>query len=148
MIGIKNDGCDVFGFLNMIWVWIFDMSLIWNFDVKIMTSIEWYCLWIWCCAKVLILLVFWMIFDWIFGGLLDEILWIECNFWLSSIEALFYKGLMGFLVLEWWFLVLWKVVKCLILLGFIEVGIELKMGVEAWKHQICPFWQPVICPKM
>ena len=36
--------------------------------------------------------------DWIFGSLLDKILLIECDFGLSSIEALFYKGLMGFLV--------------------------------------------------
>ena len=36
-----------------------------------------------------------------FGSLLDKILLIECDFGLSSIEALFYKGLMGFLVLEW-----------------------------------------------
>ena len=28
--------------------------------------------------------------------MLDEILWIECDFWLSSIEALIYKGLRGF----------------------------------------------------
>ena len=31
---------------------------------------------------------------------------------------------MGFLVLEWWFLMVWKVVKCLISVGFVEVGIE------------------------
>lgn len=35
-------------------VWIFDVS----FMIKNMTSIEWYCLWIWYGWKVLILLVF------------------------------------------------------------------------------------------
>ena len=33
----------------------------------------------------------------IFGGLLDEILLIECDFRLSSIETLFFNGLKGFL---------------------------------------------------
>ena len=28
--------------------------------------------------------------------------------------------------------------KMLIFQGFTELGIELKMGVEAWEHQICP----------
>ena len=33
------------------------------------------------------------IFEDDFDSLLDEILWIECDFWLSSIEALFFKAL-------------------------------------------------------
>ena len=31
-----------------------------------------------------------------FDSLRSEYLCIECDFWLSSIKALFYKGLMGF----------------------------------------------------
>ena len=65
---------------------------------------------------------------WIFGDLLDEILWIECDFWLSSIEALIYKSLMGFWGGMWWFLMVWKVVKCLILLSLLEVCIEVVFG--------------------
>ena len=53
-----------------------------------------------------------------------------------------------------------EVVKCLILLGFIEVGIEvilvyfgcflidLIFKVEVRMEQICRFWLPAICLKM
>ena len=42
--------------------------------------------------------------------------------------------------LFWWFLTMLKWRKTLIFQGFVELGIELKMGVEAWKHQICRSW--------
>ena len=70
--------------------------LIWGwheFDDKNMTSIKWCCLWIECSKKVLILLVFEWFWDCIFSCLLDEILWIEYDFWLSSRKRLIYKGL-------------------------------------------------------
>ena len=54
--------------MGVVWLFIYDMSITFDvsFDmslmVKIMTSIEWCYLWIWYGWKVLILLVFWMIF--------------------------------------------------------------------------------------
>ena len=47
-----------------------------------------------------------------------------------------------------WFLTMLKRRRTLIFQGFVELGIELKVGVEAWKHQICPFRQSNICSKM
>ena len=41
-------------------------------------------------------------------------------------ECFIFKGLKGFLVLEWGFFDGVKVVECLILVGFVEVGIEVK----------------------
>ena len=70
--------------------------------------------------------------DWIFGDLWCEILWIKCDFCLSSIEVLFYKGLRGFLGGMRWFLMVWKLVKCLILVGLLEVCIEVILGIFGW----------------
>ena len=47
-------------------------------------------------------------------------------------NALFTRVWGYFLVLEWWFLMMWKVVKCLILVGFVEVGIEVVFWVDFW----------------
>ena len=63
-------------------------------------------------------------------------------------ETLFYKALRGFLKAILIVLLILKVVKMLIFQGFTELGIELKMGVEVWKQQICPFRQSNICSKM
>ena len=83
----------------------FDMSLI----IKNMTSIKWCCLRIEYSEKVLILLVFKWFWDCIFSCLLDEILWIEYDFWLSSRKCLIYKGLWS--VMRWLFVFL----NCLII---------------------------------
>ena len=83
----------------------FDMSLM----IKNMTSIKWYCLWIERSEKVLILLVFEWFWDCIFSCLLDEILWIKCDFWVSSRKCLIYKGLWS--VKRWLFTFL----NCLII---------------------------------
>ena len=115
------------------WLVWWEMSFVWIFwygiDDENMTSIDRCYLLIGYSEKVLILLVFEWFWDWIFGGLLDEILLIECDFWLSSIETLFYKGLRGFWSGMWWFLVWCKWVKCLILLGLLEVVIEVFWGI-------------------
>ena len=63
-------------------------------------------------------------------------------------NALFIRVWGDFRVKYWWFLMVLKVMKCLILVGFVEVGIELKMGVEVWEHQICRSWLPAVCSKM
>ena len=93
-----------------------------------------------------------------FDSLRSEYLCIECDFRLSSIEALFFNALRGFLVEQWYFLMVWKVVKCLIFQGFVEVGIEVVFEVKClgnvdftrglWIEEICRSWLPVICPKM
>ena len=69
-----------------------------------------------------------------------------------------YKGLM-----EFWKVILIifsvvKVVKCLILVGLLEVGIEVIVRVKClgnadfirglWMEQICHSWLPAACPKM
>ena len=46
------------------------------------------------------------------------------NYEPSSKECFIYKGLMGFLVLEWWFFDGMKSGEMAWLVGFIEVGIE------------------------
>ena len=89
-------------------------------------------------------------------GICKEIFWIFyedflrkfCDFWSSSIEALFYKGWEDFWRYFWWFLAILKWRKTLIFQGFVELGIELKIGVKVWEHQICPFRQSNICSKM
>ena len=113
-IMISGMECDVMYGRFVIWIWCECYFFWYEFDVdlmvKNMTSIEWCCLWVWCSWKVLILLVFWMILILDFGDLLGEILWIECSFWLSSIEALFYKGLRGFWVVwgDFWCCGKWR----------------------------------------
>ena len=61
---------------NLMWSFWYEILMI-----KIMTSIEWYCLWIWYGWKVLILLVVWMI---------DE-MWIDV-FWcvISLLNMMFF----------------------------------------------------------
>ena len=53
------------------------------------------------------------------------------NYELSSKECFIFKGLMGFLVLEWEFFDDVKVVKRLILVGLLEVGIEVILNFES-----------------
>ena len=66
------------------------------------------------------------------------------RFWLSSIESLFFKGLRGFLGGMWWFFVMWKVVKCLILLGLLEAGIEVVFWIGLmWNVSEMPILQGV-----
>ena len=150
-------------------LFVWEMSVIWEWLVMfeflmwiLMSSVEgWF----------LILLKWWNAwFYWEKIGICKEIFWIFyedflrkfCDFWSSSIEALFYKGLMGFLSGMRWFLVWLEVVKCLIFRRFVEVGIEVvflgwiwvKCFGNAdfirslWIEQICHSWQPVVCSKM
>ena len=83
-----------------------------------MTSIKWYCLWIERSEKVLILLVFKWFWDCIFSCLLDEILWIECDFGVSSRKCLIYKG---FVECEEVIIYIFKLSDNLVLLGNIRV---------------------------
>ena len=83
-----------------------------------MTSIDRCCLWIECSEKVLILLVFEWFWDCIFSCLLDEILWIEYDFWLSSRKGLIYKG---FVECEEVIIYIFKLSDNLVLLGNIRV---------------------------
>ena len=53
------------------------------------------------------------------------------NYGLSSNEYFIFNGLMGFLVLEWWFFDVVKSGKCLILVGLLEVGIEVILNFES-----------------
>ena len=100
------------------------------------------------CGKCLILLRKMGICKEIFWIFYEDFLRKFCDFWSSSIEALFYKGWEVFWRYFWWFLVMLKWRKTLIFQGFVELGIELKMGVEAWGDQICHSWQSNICSKM
>ena len=55
-------------------------------------------------------------------------MWIECDFWLSSIEALIYKGLRGFWEAILMILLNSKVIKMLIFQCFVELITELENG--------------------
>ena len=74
------------------------------------------------------------------------------NYEPSSKECFIYKGLMGFLVLEWWFFDGMKSGEMAWLVGFIEVGIEVVLNFESPflgqsmdVEQIAWFSLPVIC---
>ena len=115
----------------------------------------------------LILLKWWNAwFYWEKMGICKEIFWIFyedflrkfCDFWSSSIEALFYKGWEVFWRYFWWFLVMLKWRKTLIFQGFVEVGIEVVFEVKClgnvdftmglWIEQMCLVLQSNICSKM
>ena len=56
----------------------------------------------------------------------------KLDFWFTSIKYLIFKGLRWFFG---WLVVIfdgWKVGRCLILLSFVEVGIEVKMVKMCW----------------
>ena len=61
------------------------------------------------------------------------------RFWSSSIKSLFYKGWEVFWRYFWWFLAMLKRRKTLIFQGFVELGIELKMGSRrGWNRYAVP----------
>ena len=109
------------------------ISRVWKywceFDDKNMTSIEWCDLWIWCDWKVLILLVFWEVLR------LDFLWFVRWNFLIKNVifgwvrwNALFSRIWGDFGRLFWWFLMIWKVAKCLIFQCFVELITELENG--------------------
>ena len=69
-----------------------------------------------------------------------------------------YKGLRGFLKMILIIFSVVKVAKCLILVGLLEVGIEVIVRVKClgnadfirglWMEQICRSWLPAVLPKM
>ena len=75
-------------------------------------------------------------FYWEKMGICKEIFWIFyedflrkfCDFWSSSIEALFYKGWEVFWRYFWWFLTMLKWRKTLIFQCFVELITELENG--------------------
>ena len=83
-----------------------------------MTSIDRCCLWIERSEKVLILLVFKWFLDCDSDSLWSEILWIECDFGVSSRKCLIYKG---FVECEEVIIYIFKLSDNLVLLGNIRV---------------------------
>ena len=90
----------------------------------------------------------WVKWGWSGCFVLNNLYWFFEDFDQVRLKPYFIRVWGDFEGVFWWFLVMLEWRKTLIFQGFVELGIELKMGVEAWKHQICRFWQSNICSKM